>query len=69
MVQANSDSALSQGKLAFWGSLLSVGKVSGGIRQIAEGIDLFVGRYLLLTTVAYVGIKFVHFKIWDPIPF
>ena len=29
----------------------------------------FIGRYLLLTTVAYVGIKFVHFKIFDPIPF
>jgi len=31
--------------------------------------DLFVGRYLLLTTVAYVAIKFIHFKIFDPIPF
>ena len=37
--------------------------------QGIEALDVFVGRYLLLTTVAYVGIKFVHFKLWDPIPF
>ena len=49
--------------------MLGAGKVSQGVREIAEGFDLFVGRYLLLTTVAYVGIKFIHFKVWDPIPF
>lgn len=36
--------------------------------QVFEALDLFVGRYLLLTTVGYVGIKFVHFKIFDPFP-
>ena len=36
--------------------------------QIVENLDVFVGRYLLLTTVGYVAIKFVHFKIWDPFP-
>ena len=25
--------------------------------------------YLLLTTVGYVGIKFVHYKIFDPFDF
>ena len=37
--------------------------------QTVEAADVFVGRYLLLTTVAYVGVKFVHFKIFDPFPF
>ena len=46
-----------------------VGEVSGGIRRSVEAVDFFVGRYLLLTTVAYVGVKFVHYKIFDPIPF
>ena len=38
-------------------------------REAVEALDLFVGRYLLLATVAYVGLKFVHFKIFDPIPY
>ena len=66
---ANSDSSARQAQVVAWGALLGAGKVSQGVREIAEGFDLFVGRYLLLTTVAYVGIKFVHFKVWDPIPF
>ena len=47
----------------------AVGELSGGVRRLVELLDVFVGRYLLLTTVAYVGIKFVHFKLFDPIPF
>ena len=35
---------------------------------VAEAVDFFVGRYLLLTTVGYVGLKFVHYKLFDPFP-
>jgi len=69
VIEANSKTNLDKSQLAIWGGLLGFGKLSGGIRQAAEAIDLFVGRYLLLTTFAYVGIKFIHFKIWDPVPF
>mmetsp|Transcript_14519 Transcript_14519/g.31140 ORF Transcript_14519/g.31140 Transcript_14519/m.31140 type:complete len:331 (-) Transcript_14519:358-1350(-) len=54
--------------VVLWGGLRSVGEASGQLRRFIEALDIFVGRYLLLTTVAYVGIKFVHFKIWDPFP-
>ena len=30
--------------------------------RVVEGADIFVGRYLLLTTVGYVGLKFLKFK-------
>ena len=66
---ANSKTQGEQANTVAWGLLLGAGQVTRGVREIAEAFDLFVGRYLLLTTVAYVGIKFVHFKIWDPIPF
>ena len=56
-------------QLGLWGSLRAVGELSKGVRLFVETLDVFVGRYLLLTTVGYVGIKFVHFKIFDPIPF
>ena len=52
-----------------WGALLGAGSLSKGTREAVEALDLFVGRYLLLATVAYVGLKFVHFKIFDPIPY
>jgi len=39
-----------------------VGLGFGGLRKIVEGADIFVGRYLLLTTVGYVGLKFLKFK-------
>ena len=47
---------------------LRAGKLSERLRESVEAVDLFVGRYLLIWTVAYVGFKFVHFKIFDPFP-
>jgi len=67
--RANKDEPVRAGQLALWGSFRAVGELSGGVRRLVELLDVFVGRYLLLTTVAYVGIKFVHFKLFDPIPF
>jgi len=69
VVRANKDEPVRMGQLALWGSFRAVGELSGGVRRLVEVLDVFVGRYLLLTTVAYVGIKFVHFKLFDPIPF
>jgi len=65
---ANSATVADKAALATWGSLLAVGQVSKGARQTIEAVDLFVGRYLLFTTVTYVLIKFVHFKLFDPFP-
>ena len=56
------------GAARVWGALRGVGEASKSVREGIELLDIFVGRYLLLTTVAYVGIKFVHFKLWDPFP-
>jgi len=53
-------------------SLFVVTKLGGDIgraaRKTVEALDLFVGRYLVLLTVAYVAIKFVHFKVWPDFP-
>jgi len=68
IIAANSGTVGEKAALATWGSLLAVGQLSKGTRQIVEGIDVFVGRYLLVTTVTYVLIKFVHFKLFDPFP-
>lgn len=67
--KVNSADAVGIAALVGFGALRMVGEVSGGIRRSVEAVDFFVGRYLLLTTVAYVGVKFVHYKIFDPIPF
>ena len=32
------------------------------IREFIEGLDLFVGRYLVLIASGYIILKFVHFK-------
>lgn len=39
-----------------------VGQGFGALRKVVEGADIFVGRYLLLSTVGYVGLKFLKFK-------
>jgi len=67
--EANAGSTGGQVQLIAWGLIFGVGQVSKGFRKGVEAADVFVGRYLLLTTVAYVAIKFVHFKIYDPFPY
>jgi len=68
VIEANVDSPKEIASLALWGSLRATGELSGGVRRAIETLDVFVGRYLLLTTVGYVGIKFVHYKLFDPFP-
>lgn len=50
------------------GGVKSVGEVSKIIRDITEGIDIFIGRYLVLIATGYIGLKFVHFKIFPDFP-
>mmetsp|Transcript_11521 Transcript_11521/g.23771 ORF Transcript_11521/g.23771 Transcript_11521/m.23771 type:complete len:360 (+) Transcript_11521:52-1131(+) len=37
-------------------------------REVLDAIDLFVGKSLVLWVTAYVGIKFIHFKILPDFP-
>jgi len=68
IIDASKGTAAGKAKLGVFGALLAVGQTSNFFRQAVEAIDVFVGRYLLITTVTYVGIKFIHFKIFDPFP-
>ena len=67
--KANAKTQAGQATVIGWGAVFAIGLAAKGVRQAVEALDVFVGRYLLLTTVGYVGIKFIHFKIFDPIPF
>ena len=53
------------------GSVLKVyGDILGTTRNIVEQTDSFVGRYLVLSTSAYIAFKFAHYKFFnDIIPF
>jgi len=54
--------------VALTGAVKSVGESSKFTREIIEGLDLFVGRYLTLIATGYIGIKFLHFKIFPDFP-
>mmetsp|Transcript_31465 Transcript_31465/g.98886 ORF Transcript_31465/g.98886 Transcript_31465/m.98886 type:complete len:334 (-) Transcript_31465:308-1309(-) len=66
--KVNSENAAGVAAVVGFGALRAVGEASGGLRRGIEAVDFFVGRYLLLTTVGYVGLKFVHYKLFDPFP-
>ena len=51
------------------GAVKGVGEVSGLVTDLVEAIDLFVGRYLVLIATGYIGIKFLHFKIFPDFPY
>jgi len=52
----------------FFGAFKVVGETSKVTREVTEAADLFVGRYLSLVTTAYIGFKFLHFKIFPDFP-
>jgi len=54
--------------VAVSGALKVYGETSKIIRELLEGLDLFVGRYLTLIATGYVGIKFIHFKVFPDFP-
>ena len=45
------------------------GGVAKNGRKVLELLDTFVGRYLVYTTVGYVTLKFLHFKVFPDFPF
>lgn len=45
-----------------------LGQTIGLSREILDAIDLFVGKSLILWVTAYVGIKFLHFKVFPDFP-
>jgi len=63
---AGSPGGLAQ--LILWGLIYGAGQASAGVRKTVEAADTFSGRYLLLLTVSYVGLKFVHYKIFPDFP-
>eukprot|EP00536_Pseudo-nitzschia_multiseries_P013291 jgi/Psemu1/211189/e_gw1.557.44.1 len=50
------------------GGLKFVGQSIGVLREFLDAIDLFVGKSLILWVTAYVGLKFLHFKIFPDFP-
>ncbi len=50
------------------GTVKAFGETSKVTREVLEGIDLFVGRYLTLIATGYIGIKFLHFKVFPDFP-
>jgi hypothetical protein len=50
------------------GSVKAAGQVIGLAREVLDAIDLFVGKSLILWVTAYVGIKFIHFKVIPDFP-
>jgi len=52
----------------FSGAVKGVGETSKFAREVLEALDLFVGRYLTLIATGYVGIKFIHFKVFPDFP-
>lgn len=52
----------------FSGALKGIGETSKVTREVLEALDLFVGRYLTLMATGYIGIKFIHFKVFPDFP-
>ena len=50
------------------GAFKVVGETSKVARDVFEAVDLFVGRYLTLVASGYIGIKFIHFKVFPDFP-
>lgn len=50
--------------LAISGGVKVFGEASKIFRDVVDGLDLFVGRYLVLLSSGYVIFKFIHFKIF-----
>lgn len=50
------------------GGIKGIGETSKFAREVTDALDLFVGRYLTLLATGYIGIKFLHFKIFPEFP-
>lgn len=54
--------------VALSGAVKGTGEVSKVLREILEALDVFVGRYLTLIATGYIGLKFIHFKVFPDFP-
>lgn len=50
------------------GAVKTFGETSKIAREVFEGLDLFVGRYLTLIATGYISFKFLHFKVFPDFP-
>lgn len=50
------------------GGVKIAGQSIGLLREILDAIDLFVGKSLIIWMTAYIGFKFVHFKVFPDFP-
>lgn len=50
------------------GSVKAAGQTVGLVRELLDAIDLFVGKSLILWATAYIGFKFIHFKVLPDFP-
>mmetsp|Transcript_20530 Transcript_20530/g.50369 ORF Transcript_20530/g.50369 Transcript_20530/m.50369 type:complete len:366 (+) Transcript_20530:186-1283(+) len=54
--------------IVFAGSVKAAGQAVGLVRELLDAIDLFVGKSLILWATAYIGFKFLHFKVFPDFP-
>jgi len=52
----------------FGGACKGYGVFAGILRDIFEGFDTFVGRYLVVVSVSYVAFKWAHFRVFPDFP-
>lgn len=52
----------------FGGVCKGYGVLAGIIKDILEGLDTFVGRYLVLVSITYVIFKWAHFRLFPDFP-
>jgi len=50
------------------GAVKVVGEVSKVTRELVEGADFFVGRYLTILASGYIALKFLHYKVFPDFP-
>jgi hypothetical protein len=51
-----------------FGTAKFAGQFIGVIRDGLDALDVFVGRYLVLWASLYIGLKFLHFKVFPDFP-
>lgn len=58
------DDSQNQPAIVALSSVKVLGDVIGIVRQVVDFVDVFVSRYLALTTAAYITFKFLHFRVF-----
>ncbi|CAE8629802.1 unnamed protein product [Polarella glacialis] len=54
--------------LAFGGVCKGYGVFAGFVKDILEGLDTFVARYLALVSITYIVFKWAHFRVFPDFP-